>query len=202
MMGSDGSKIMFYFYITNTAMAYAVYALFLAPVIGTVYQHYAYATACALMQITYLHINQASPGQIDTGAARKEYEAAMLKAAEGSHDAADASSMPALCHTCRIVKPLRSKHCSTLKRCVPMFDHFCPYINNTIGGGNYIFFVRFIFMGMINTLLTVIAALQVRTLSTHITQPHAHSHALTHSPHLSLSHTPICLFVLYTHSTS
>ena len=207
MMGSDGSKIMFYFYITNTAMAYAVYALFLAPVIGTVYQHYAYATACALMQITYLHINQASPGQIDTGAAaRKEYEAAMLKAAEGSHDAADASSMPALCHTCRIVKPLRSKHCSTLKRCVPMFDHFCPYINNTIGGGNYIFFVRFIFMGMINTLLTVIAALQVHALYTHMHTcacprlSHTRtSHTSSHSPTpLSHTHPFVCLSSTHT----
>ena len=33
---------------------------------------------------------------------------------------------------------MRSKHCSTLKKCVPMFDHYCPYIGNTIGGVTFV----------------------------------------------------------------
>jgi hypothetical protein len=68
--------------------------------------------------------------------------------------------MPPLCHTCRIVKPLRSKHCTTIKRCVPMFDHHCPYIGNTIGGGNYIHFVAFIFCGLVNVAQSWAAGVQ------------------------------------------
>jgi len=131
----------------------------LAPAVGTVLQHRLYAVAGVLMQLTYICVHTASPGEIDSGPkGRAAYEAALQKAAEGS--LSDASSMPALCHTCRIIKPMRSKHCTTLKRCVPMFDHYCPYIGNTIGGGNYVYFVSFIFCGFVNVGMSVVAAAQ------------------------------------------
>ena len=90
-----------------------------------------------------------NPVEPATYAARDERgDDALQAAADGTYT--DASQMPALCHTCRIVKPMRSKHCTIAKRCVPMFDHYCPYINNTIGGGNYIYFVRFIALGLVS----------------------------------------------------
>ncbi|KAL9183567.1 hypothetical protein ACHAXT_004423 [Thalassiosira profunda] len=49
-----------------------------------------------------------------------------------------------LCHTCRIVKPLRSKHCRVARRCVLVFDHHCPFVGTTIGLYNYIYFYLFL----------------------------------------------------------
>ena len=122
-----------------------------------------------------------------------------------------------LCHTCRIVKPLRSKHCQKLKRCkassqhqrpvalstcactsahflrssllffegdtamksptttwgvfalssgsvcsfvrcVPVFDHHCPYVGNTLGAGNYRSFVIFMWFGFFGVAGTAVAA--------------------------------------------
>jgi ankyrin repeat protein len=49
-----------------------------------------------------------------------------------------------LCHTCRIVKPLRSKHCRVTRRCVLVFDHHCPFVGATIGLYNYLYFFLFL----------------------------------------------------------
>ena len=38
--------------------------------------------------------------------------------------AADGGVIPGVCHTCRVQKPLRSKHCKFAKKCVLKFDHF------------------------------------------------------------------------------
>mmetsp|Transcript_9947 Transcript_9947/g.12926 ORF Transcript_9947/g.12926 Transcript_9947/m.12926 type:complete len:653 (+) Transcript_9947:333-2291(+) len=45
-----------------------------------------------------------------------------------------------LCHSCHIIKPYRSKHCRIMRRCVLMFDHYCPFVGNCIGLYNYAYF--------------------------------------------------------------
>ena len=155
--GQDGSRLLMYFYLGNVAFCYAYYFYAIAPYVGTPTQHNAFLLVSALMQACWLMIHNASPGEIDmTAKGHKAYEEALAGASAGSFG--DQTAMPPLCHTCRIVKPLRSKHCSVAKKCVPMFDHFCPYIGNTIGGGNYVFFVSFIFTGLVDALLSVVGA--------------------------------------------
>lgn len=56
-------------------------------------------------------------------------------------------SQQQLCHTCHILRPLRSKHCRDARRCVLLFDHHCPFVGNTVGLNNYKwFYLTLLFM--------------------------------------------------------
>ena len=49
-----------------------------------------------------------------------------------------------LCVACRSVHPPRAKHCAVVGRCVAEFDHHCPWVAATVGGGNRPFFLLFL----------------------------------------------------------
>jgi len=67
------------------------------------------------------------------------------------------------CTTCRIVKPLRSKHCSICGHCVLKFDHHCPFLDVDIGAGNYLNFIFFLICallgGVIASAIVLVAAI-------------------------------------------
>ncbi|KAK1567585.1 hypothetical protein Q3G72_013894 [Acer saccharum] len=71
-----------------------------------------------------------------------------------------------LCPTCKIIRPVRSKHCPTCKRCVEQFDHHCPWISNCVGKRNKRDFFIFLCMGNLTSLIS--AAVTVQRLWTAI----------------------------------
>ncbi|XP_071697139.1 probable protein S-acyltransferase 23 isoform X2 [Rutidosis leptorrhynchoides] len=64
-----------------------------------------------------------------------------------------------LCPTCKIIRPVRSKHCPTCKRCVEQFDHHCPWISNCVGKRNKWDFFVFLFLGTVTSLISGVVAI-------------------------------------------
>ena len=64
-----------------------------------------------------------------------------------------------LCHTCHIVKPLRSKHCKIQRCCINKFDHFCPFVFNTVSRDNYKYFMGVVCLHAIVTIFWFMTAM-------------------------------------------
>lgn len=65
-----------------------------------------------------------------------------------------------LCPTCKIIRPIRSKHCPVCKHCVEQFDHHCPWISNCVGKRNKWDFFLLIWMGTLTSLVSAVVTVQ------------------------------------------
>ncbi|KAG9450252.1 hypothetical protein H6P81_010217 [Aristolochia fimbriata] len=81
-----------------------------------------------------------------------------LLKSELNHPALLAGNWTQLCATCKIVRPLRAKHCSTCDRCVEQFDHHCPWVSNCIGKKNKWDFFMFLILEVSAMLVTGVVA--------------------------------------------
>ncbi|KAJ5078566.1 palmitoyltransferase hip14 [Anaeramoeba ignava] len=54
------------------------------------------------------------------------------------------------CYTCKIIKPLRSKHDRVTDRCIGRFDHYCTWLYCPIGYKNHIYFISMVFWSSLN----------------------------------------------------
>ena len=56
------------------------------------------------------------------------------------------------------MRPLGSKHCGVLNKCVSRFDHFCPWVGNAIGKGNIRDFISFLLLESTALVCSLLAA--------------------------------------------
>ncbi len=70
--------------------------------------------------------------------------------------------------TCRIVRPLRAKHCAATDRCIEQFDHFCPWVGNAIGRRNRALFLLFLWLELGALVITaVVGAVRLHAATRH-----------------------------------
>ncbi|KAI3771768.1 hypothetical protein L6452_02936 [Arctium lappa] len=96
-----------------------------------------------------------------------------------------------LCATCKIVRPIRSKHCSTCDRCVEQFDHHCPWVSNCIGKRNKRDFLGFLVLEVFAMLITGTVA-----VSRVLTDPWAPSSFGAWLNHAGNQHIGALLFII------
>ncbi|XP_068136128.1 uncharacterized protein [Hyperolius riggenbachi] len=104
--------------------------------------HLAFLFCSVLMWIFFLKASLMDPGFLPQHT--EEYNYAVRQAVNFNEWKDGRNPLSRLCHTCCLVKPLRSKHCRVTDRCVAYFDHYCPYVYNDVGYRNRGFFVGFL----------------------------------------------------------
>jgi len=119
------------------------------------------AIAAGVMGVLYLFVSMKSPGRVKPF--NKGNNMATLGGPLSQQPNSDELQSllwvrdgRSICVTCRHIRPLRSKHCSTLDMCVIRYDHYCPFLANTIGAKNYRFYLLFLIV-TIATLPTLTA---------------------------------------------
>ena len=63
------------------------------------------------------------------------------------------------CKKCGIIRPYRSHHCSVCEICIDKLDHHCYLLNNCVGRKNYKFFFSYVFLSLLNSLISIILGL-------------------------------------------
>ncbi|KAJ5071348.1 palmitoyltransferase hip14 [Anaeramoeba ignava] len=96
------------------------------------------------------------------------------------------------CETCRIFQPLRSKHDSTLQRCISRYDHFCSWTSNAVGEKNHSTFLSFISFSIISFVFYFILSLLFLLNNHQITQS---SFEFFHFLYLSYFYQPWIFFL-------
>ena len=122
-----------------------------------------------VMWIFYLIAAYTKPGYLPCNT--EEYEVIMQKIRAqpnfGNNTEIEEYHNPflSLCHTCKLVRPPRGKHCRLCKRCINHFDHHCPWVNNCVGFRNRVSFIFFLILLNINGWLSGYMYLRIMALT-------------------------------------
>ncbi|XP_033104684.1 probable protein S-acyltransferase 23 isoform X2 [Anneissia japonica] len=138
------SKGPFLFYIFN--VLFWGYPMYMFKCVPTTFAlnpgvHYVFLFLNVIMWYTLYKAYSLDPGFLPKNSS--DYDQAIKRVAHFDEWKQGQNPLKRLCHTCRLVKPMRAKHCRICNRCVQHFDHHCPYVYNCVGYKNRTYFVGF-----------------------------------------------------------
>ncbi|PWZ38936.1 putative protein S-acyltransferase 23 [Zea mays] len=103
-------------------------------------------------QVMFYRVSRKNPGYIKANSKRTDPKEPLMEI-DLTNSSTWTGNWSQLCPTCKIIRPMRSKHCPTCKHCVEQFDHHCPWISNCVGKRNKWDFFVFLWMGIATSFL-------------------------------------------------
>lgn len=148
------------FWLICVFLAFVQYVIDLRPqshdVAPRVSKLFEYAVPLSL--IFFVVVAKKDPGKVKPGTGNHSGVEQLQKAlaGEGKTDIADAvSDCKRLCTTTWVVKGFRTKYCTQTKSCIEEFDHYCVWLNCSIGRGNHRQFILLSIIEMFTQLFHV-----------------------------------------------
>eukprot|EP00127_Corallochytrium_limacisporum_P001573 Clim_evm26s66 gene=Clim_evmTU26s66 len=121
-----------------------------------------------LLAVMFVYLNVADPGYVcpqDEGISRIPLSD---DAQEGQHGVSDSLQRQMVgfgrvesrwCSTCKIRRPIRSKHCKVCGHCVYRMDHHCTMTRNCVGIGNHLPFILFLYVELVGHVIVMYSVL-------------------------------------------
>jgi len=103
--------------------------------------------------ISFIAIHWYGPGKINADYSRpveSQLDQAFL---------CDQDGYQLYCSYCKRVKPNRTHHSVHTDSCVPVMDHFCPWVGTVIGQGNYKFFLQYLCSAAFALIIVIVTLL-------------------------------------------
>lgn len=134
--GVEDGRYAMAFYAANVALGNLYWAACLLPrTFDLLSWHMAFLVLQVWMGVCFIRTARLDPGTVRGPDSTAAYDSAVDAVAR-------TGALPAaLCHSCRVCRPPRSKHCRELRCCVRRYDHFCPFVGNAIGLHNQCWFL-------------------------------------------------------------
>nr|XP_028600196.1 probable palmitoyltransferase ZDHHC12 isoform X2 [Podarcis muralis] len=144
-----------FFYSCTFLWGYPTYLFWIMPLsLNTLWNaHATFLLGNALMWFLFLKASMMNPGLLPQHT--DEYYQAIRQVDYLNYWEEGKILLPRLCHECHLVKPLRAKHCRIINRCVSGFDHYCPFIYNSVGYRNRPYFVGFLTTMCLNSVVGI-----------------------------------------------
>mmetsp|Transcript_59659 Transcript_59659/g.155131 ORF Transcript_59659/g.155131 Transcript_59659/m.155131 type:complete len:650 (-) Transcript_59659:59-2008(-) len=89
----------------------------------------------------FFYVALTDPGKLPTGIKGRSGVEELMKALDGGVPEGQEPDLSRLCTTTWVLKDLRTKYCTQTGACVSEFDHYCVWLNTSIGRGNHRQFV-------------------------------------------------------------
>jgi len=64
------------------------------------------------------------------------------------------------CRICTLIKPERTSHCKTCRKCVKKLDHHCSIVNNCVGLRSYKIFINMLVYSIFTIMIVIITLME------------------------------------------